>query len=54
LFESANIIPFIIEETHKFYYYRGLQEYERVKGYLLDTCLSEQDEYTKMIEYFGK
>ncbi|MDR2474537.1 MAG: Fic family protein, partial [Bacteroidales bacterium] len=47
-----NIIPFIIEDTHKFYYYRGLSEYPRVKGFLTDTCLSAQDEYAKMKDFF--
>jgi Fic family protein len=46
------IVPFSIEEAHKFYYYRGLQEYPCVKGYLIDICLSEQDNYLKIVEYF--
>lgn len=49
-----NIIPFIIEETHKWYYYRGLNEFETERGYLLDTCLSEQDKYKEMVEYFNE
>lgn len=48
-----NIIPFIIEETHKWYYYRGLNEFEAERGYLLDTCLSEQDKYKELVEYFN-
>lgn len=47
-----NIVPFIIEDSHKFYYYRGLAEYPYEKGYLVDTCLSAQDEYKKIISYF--
>jgi len=47
-----NITPFIIEDSHKFYYYRGLAEYPYEKGYLIDTCLSAQDEYRKIISYF--
>lgn len=47
-----NITPFIIEELHKWYYYRGLKEYKTEKGYLLETCRSAQDEYEKMVEYF--
>lgn len=47
-----NIIPFIIEDSHKFFYYRGLQEFEKQKGYLLDTCLSAQDRYKELIKYF--
>ena len=47
-----NIIPFIIDDNHKQYYYRGLKEFDRVRGYLIDTCLSEQDIYTEWIRYF--
>jgi Fic family protein len=47
------IIPFIIDERHKQFYYRGLQEFETVRGYLLDTCLSAQDTYTEWIRYFN-
>jgi len=49
---AHNIIPFIIEDTHKFFYYRGLTEYENVKEYLIDTCLSAQDSYKSMLNYF--
>jgi len=44
--------PFIIDHNHKMFYYRGLKEWENERGYLLDTCLSSQDEYAKMIDYF--
>lgn len=47
-----DIIPFIIEETHKWYYYRGLNEFASERGYLMDACLSEQDNYKKMLDYF--
>lgn len=47
-----NIVPFIIDEKHKLYYYRGLKEFEAEKGYLTDTCLSAQDVYKEMLEYF--
>ncbi|MCM1170654.1 MAG: Fic family protein [Clostridium sp.] len=47
-----NIIPFIIEERHKLYYYRGLKEFENEKGYLMDTCLSAQDIYKELLKYF--
>ncbi|PIE86253.1 MAG: cell filamentation protein Fic [Bacteroidia bacterium] len=47
-----NIIPFIIEEEFKFFYYRGLSEYPKIKGYLIDTCLSAQDNYKALMEYF--
>ncbi len=47
-----NIIPFIIDEKHKMYYYRGLKEWENEKGYLRDTCLSAQDEFAEILKYF--
>jgi Fic family protein len=47
------IIPFIIDEQHKQFYYRGLREFGTVRGYLLDTCLSAQDTYTEWIKYFN-
>lgn len=49
-----NIIPFIIQDTDKLFYYRGLKEYKSEKGYLTDTCLNAQDKYIKMIEYYLK
>ncbi len=47
-----NIVPFIIDEEHKYFYYRGLKEWDNEKGYLLDTCLSAQDNFKKMLEKF--
>ncbi len=47
-----NVVPFIIDETHKQFYYRGLKEFERVPDYLLDTCRSAQDTYKQWINYF--
>jgi Fic family protein len=47
-----NLLPFIIDERHKQYCYRGLREYATVRGYLLDTCLSAQDTYTEWVNYF--
>jgi Fic family protein len=49
---AHNVVPFIIEDDHKFLYYRGLSEYPKVKEYLIDTCLSAQDSYEKLIQYF--
>lgn len=49
---ANDIVPFIIEDDHKFFYYRGLTEYPLKKGYLIDTCLSAQDNYKSMISYF--
>lgn len=48
------IVPFIIDERHKLYYYRGLKEFESERGYLTDTCLSAQDVYKEMLEYFSE
>jgi Fic family protein len=47
-----NIVPFIINEQHQQFYYRGLKEFASVRGYLLDTCLSAQDTYKEWIRYF--
>ncbi len=47
-----NVIPFIIDESHKLFYYRGLKEYEYEKGFITDTCLSAQDKYKEIINYF--
>lgn len=51
-----NIIPFIILDKDKLFYYRGLNEYQsnKEKGYLIDTCLNAQDQYKKMIEMYLK
>lgn len=49
-----NIVPFIIDERHKLYYYRGLKEFENERGYLIDTCLSAQDMYSELLEYFAE
>ena len=48
-----NICPFIIEDEYKQFYYRGLSEWTREKGYLLDTCLTEQDRFRSALDYFG-
>lgn len=47
-----NIVPFIIEDTFKMYYYRGLKEWDNERGYLVDTCLSAQDKYKAYLDYF--
>ena len=46
------IVPFIIDERHKLYYYRGLKEWQRERGYLMDTCLSAQDQFKAVLDYF--
>lgn len=50
---ANNIVPFIIDEHHKFFYYRGLQSWGKDKSFLTDTCLSCQDKYKMWLEYFG-
>lgn len=47
-----NIVPFIIDEDLKMFYYRGLKEWKQEKGYLLDTCLSAQDKFKAYLDYF--
>ncbi len=47
-----NIVPFIIEDDLKMFYYRGLKEWNRKKGYLTDTCLTAQDRYKAYLDYF--
>ncbi|NJD01395.1 MAG: Fic family protein [Ruminiclostridium sp.] len=47
-----NIVPFIIEDEIKMFYYRGLKEWNTEKGYLTDTCLSAQDKFKKVLDYF--
>ena len=47
-----NIVPFIIEDDIKLFYYRGLTEWSNEKGYLMDTCLSAQDKFKKHLNYF--
>ena len=49
---AHHIVPFIITEELKMYYYRGLDRWEEVRGYLLDTCLTAQDRYRAILDYF--
>lgn len=46
------IVPFIIGDDMKMYYYRGLNEWKNEKGYLTDTCLTAQDRFKKIMNYF--
>lgn len=46
------IIPFIIDESLKIFYYRGLHEWTSERGYLIDTCLSAQDKFKAYMDYF--
>ena len=50
---ANNIVPFIIEDKFKLYYYRGLKEWNTERGYLTDTCLAAQDKYKKWLVYFN-
>lgn len=47
-----HIVPFIIEDNLKMFYYRGLKEWNNEKGYLTDTCLTAQDKYKAYLDYF--
>ena len=47
-----NIVPFIIDDDLKMFYYRGLKEWDNEKGYLRDTCLTAQDRYKVYLDYF--
>ena len=50
---ANGIIPFIITEELKLFYYRGLREWGHINGYLTDTCLAAQDQYKEFLAYFG-
>ncbi|MBQ6766166.1 MAG: Fic family protein [Paludibacteraceae bacterium] len=45
-------VPFIITDELKMYYYRGLSEWNHIRGYLTDTCLTAQDNYKSVLDYF--
>ena len=47
-----NIVPFIIEDNLKLFYYRGLNEWDNENGYFIDTCLAAQDKYKAYLDYF--
>jgi len=47
-----NIVPFIIDEELKLFYYRGLKEWMNERGYLRDTCLMAQDKFKLYLDYF--
>jgi DNA-binding Xre family transcriptional regulator/fido (protein-threonine AMPylation protein) len=49
-----NITPFIIDEDLRLFYYRGLKEWDKERGYLLDTCKTGQDKYRTIADYFLK
>ena len=47
-----NIVPFIIDEKLKIFYYRGLSEWTNERGFLRDTCLLAQDKFKAWLDYF--
>ena len=47
-----HIVPFIIEDDLKMFYYRGLKQWDNEKGCLTDTCLTAQDKYKTYLDYF--
>lgn len=49
---ANSVVPFIITDELKMFYYRGLQQWDIQRGYLLDTCLSAQDSYKMAMDYF--
>ena len=49
---ASGIVPFIITDDLKLYYYRGIQQWPHVKGFLTDTCLTAQDSYKRLLDYF--
>lgn len=49
---NHNIVPFIITDDLKMFYCRGLQNWPHVKGYLRDSCLTAQDNYKALLDYF--
>jgi Fic family protein len=49
---ANNVVPFIIDDDLKLFYYRGLREWPHVKEYLMDTCLTAQDRYKAVLKYF--
>ena len=49
---SASIVPFNITDDLKMSYYRGLREWPRTKDFLLDTCLTAQDNFKALLDYF--
>ena len=49
---ANGIVPFIITDDLKYFYYRGLQNWPDIPGYLRDTCLTAQDNYAELLAYF--
>ena len=49
---NHDVVPFVITDELKIFYYRGLHEWQYVQGYLADTCLTAQDHYKALLDYF--
>ena len=49
---ANNIVPFIITDELKLLYYRGLSNWGKINEYLRDTCLTAQDQYKALLDYF--
>ena len=49
---ANDIVPFIITDDLKMFYFRGLREWGHINGYLMDTCLTAQDMYKELLKYF--
>lgn len=50
---QARVVPFIITENLRLFYYRGIQNWGQTNGYLTDTCLTAQDDYKAILDYFN-
>lgn len=50
---QVGIVPFIITEDLRLFYYRGIQNWGKINGYLRDTCLTAQDGFKALLDYFG-
>lgn len=50
---NHGVVPFIITDELKMFYYRGLREWPHIPGYLTDTCLTAQDNYKSVLDYFN-
>lgn len=50
---DSNIVPFYIDDGNKWFYYRGLREWNSDKNYLIETCRFGQDQYKSLLKYFG-
>lgn len=49
-----DVLPFVIDDNHKLYYYRGLKEFKTTPGFLVGTMQSAQDTYQAWVRYFNE